>query len=32
MLLVQNLLHGQQLDDPAGAFVETGAFVFGVVV
>ena len=38
MLLIQNLLHRQELDDPAGSLdfgelsraVERGAFVFGV--
>jgi hypothetical protein len=31
MRLVQNLLHGQQLDNYAGALVEGGAFGFGLL-
>src|SRR5947208_986644 len=30
VLLVQDLLHGQQLDDPPGALVERRALLFGV--
>jgi hypothetical protein len=30
VLLVLNLLHGQQLDDPSGAFMERRALAFGI--
>jgi hypothetical protein len=30
VLLVQDLLHGQQLDDPPGALVKRRALLFGV--
>jgi hypothetical protein len=30
MLLIQNLLYGQELDDSTRSLVERGAFLFGV--